>query len=104
MTVRKYERVPTNDATLNRVQERLESAFVPISRCSLINGRLIEDLDLSTTTLNIPHGLGRPYQGYLVADLNADARVYRDTSSTSDPSQFLPLRASGTVTAKVWVF
>ena len=104
MALRKYERVQSQDSTINRIQDRLESAFVPIFGSLVVDGILLEDLSLSTATLEIPHGLGRPYRGYFVADLNADARVYRDTSSTSNPSQFLPLKASGAVTAKVWVF
>ena len=104
MALRKYERVQSQDSTINRIQDRLESAFVPIFGSLVVDGILLEDLSLSTATLEIPHGLGRPYRGYFVADLNADARVYRDTSSASNPSQFLPLKASGAVTAKVWVF
>ena len=104
MTLRKYERVQSQDSTINRIQDRLESAFVPIFGSLVVDGIILEDLSLSTANLEIPHGLGRRYRGYLVADLSADARVYRDTSSTSDSSQFLPLKASGAVTAKVWVF
>tara|TARA_Y100001938_G_scaffold87002_1_gene119312 strand:- start:663 stop:977 length:315 start_codon:yes stop_codon:yes gene_type:complete len=104
MALRKYERVQSQDPTINKVQERLERAFIPLFGSLIIDGVLIEDLSLNTSTLEIPHGLGRPYRGYFVADLNADARVYRDTSSASNPSQFLPLKASGAVTAKVWVF
>ena len=104
MALRKYERVSSKDPEINRVQDRLDSAFVTIFKSSIIDGILIENLHLSTSTLEIPHKLGRRFIGFLNANTNANDTIYRDASSTSNPSEFIALKASGSVTAKVWVF
>ena len=99
-----YLRYRTDNADLEQVQDAVQKKFGELDEISVLNGKLIEDLNLSTATLDIPHKLGRKYRGYFIADLTADVRVYRDTASTKDPSVILPLKASGTATAKVWVF
>ena len=105
MTLRKYERVPTNDATLNRIQERLEDILLPVASASIIDGRLISDIDLASgTTSIITHSLGRNISGWIVVSKDAAQHVYDVQSSNDDPDKFLYLTAGGTVTVSVWVF
>ena len=61
----------------------------------------LKDLDLSTTELKIPHGLGRRPSGFIVLTRDAAQVIYE--SSTSDVT-FINLKAGGAVTADVWVF
>ena len=69
----------------------------------ILDGELIEDVVLSTTGVNVSHGLGRPWRGWVVVDIDTTATVYR--ASSDDESVFLRLRASaGTPIIKVWVF
>jgi hypothetical protein len=99
-----YLRYRTNNKDIEQVQDAIQKKFGELDGVDVLNGRLLEDVSLSTATADIPHGLGRRYKGYFIADLTADVRVYRDTASTKDPLVILPLKASGTATAKVWVF
>ena len=99
-----YLRYRTDNADLEQVQDSIEKKFDELDKLAILDGKLLENLSLSTATLDIPHKLGRKYRGYFIADLTADVRVYRDTTSTKDPAVILPLKASGTATAKVWVF
>jgi hypothetical protein len=62
------------------------------------------DITIGTATTLVPHGLGRKIQGWQVVDTLADARIWRDSTSTADLARFLPLRASASVTIKLWVF
>ena len=48
MTIRKFERVSTDDSTLNRIQERVEDAFVPVLSSSILDGKIINDVDLAS--------------------------------------------------------
>tara|TARA_R110000824_G_scaffold3277_4_gene15568 strand:- start:3871 stop:4179 length:309 start_codon:yes stop_codon:yes gene_type:complete len=99
-----YLRYRTDNADLEQVQDSIEKKFDELDKLAILDGKLLENLSLSTATLDIPHKLGRKYRGYFIADLTAVVLVCRDTASTKDPAVILPLKASGTATAKVWVF
>ena len=99
-----YLRYRTDNADIEQVQDAIQKKFGEMDDLAILDGKLLENLSLSTATLDIPHKLGRKYRGYFIADLTADVRVYRDTASTKDPAVILPIKASGTATAKVWVF
>ena len=105
MALRKYERVPTSDPVVNRVQERLFDVLLPVTSASIIDGKLLTDLDLASgTTSIISHGLGRDIVGWIVVGKNAAQHVYDVQSSNDDPNKFLYLTAGGTVTVDLWVF
>ena len=105
MTLRRYERVPTNDATLNRIQESIEDAFLPVSEASILDGRLVTGVSLASgTTSIISHNLNRRLRGWIVVGKNAAQHVYDVQSSNEDPDKFLYLTAGGTVTVDLWVF
>tara|TARA_R110001583_G_scaffold139366_3_gene291537 strand:- start:1595 stop:1912 length:318 start_codon:yes stop_codon:yes gene_type:complete len=105
MSLRKFERVSTNDSTLSRIQERIEDAFVPVLSASILNGKIIKDVNLASgTTAKISHGLGRNLSGWIVVGKNAAQHVYDLQSSNENKDKFLHLTAGGTVTVSLWVF
>ena len=105
MALRRYERIPTRDETLNRVQERVEDALLPVSSAKILDGHILENQSLASgTTSEIAHSLGRNLIGYIVVKRDAAHHVY-DTQDTNDtPDKTLYLTASGTVTVDLWVF
>jgi hypothetical protein len=71
---------------------------------NVLQGNVIDNVSLGTTATMIAHKLGRKFLGWQILDIQGDARVWRDTSITDRPEQFLPLKASSSVTVKLWVF
>jgi hypothetical protein len=59
---------------------------------------------LAAGTTLVPHRLNRPVRGWRVVDTTADARVWRDTTSTEPADRFLALRCSANTTVKLEVF
>ena len=105
MALRKFERVSTSDETLSRIQERIEDAFLPVSNASIIDGKIIKDVELASgTTKVLSHQLGRNLNGWIVVSKNAAQHVYDVQSSNDNLDKFLYLTASGTVTVNLWVF
>tara|TARA_R100000458_G_C8255167_1_gene231382 strand:+ start:438 stop:746 length:309 start_codon:yes stop_codon:yes gene_type:complete len=102
--VANYLRYRTNNAELEQVQDSVEMAFDEVNQVDILNGRLLEDLDVLTSPQLFPHRLGRRFKGFIVVDSTADVRVFRDAASDSDPTIHLPLQATTTATVKVWVF
>ena len=66
----------------------------------IAQGKLLEDLEVTTATLRVAHGLGRKPRGWFPVDKNADARVWR----TAWDAKFITFNASVTVTINAWVF
>lgn len=105
MAIRKFEWIPTRDATINRIQKRLQDVLRPMSDCPVLDGRLIAGQDLASgTTSIISHGLGRNIVGWIVTGKDAAQHVYDVQASNDHPDKFLYLTAGGTVTVDLWVF
>lgn len=68
----------------------------------LLQGRLIEDVTLSTSPVLVAHKLGRAYRGWFLVDNNANTTVYNSVTDLEE--SFLELVASGSCTVSLWVF
>lgn len=98
-------RVKTKQEDLRQLQDSLDAVLNIIRGKQIIDGRLIEDIELSTTALNINHGLDNEVRGWIVVKKNANADVYEATSASTDlPKKQLKLIATAAVTISLWVF
>ena len=69
----------------------------------LLDGHLIEDIELTAATREIvQHGLGRKLRGYVVVKRNAGVSVYDEVPDR--PQDELWLQAASNVTISLWVF
>lgn len=68
----------------------------------IVDGRLIENVSVSTSPTNISHRLGRDWKGYIVTAASASVNVYHTTTTNRD--SVLTLTASGSATVSLWVF
>ena len=90
------------DFKLEQMQKNLVTAVNSLVDTPFLNGILIQNIDLSTTTVSIPHRLKRKYVGYFITKLDANAVVY--LGSTTEPETYLKLRASANCTVDVWLW
>ena len=89
----------------NTAQDHIESVINPILTSAIINGVILEDIDLvSTGFTSVEHKLGRKPRGYLVIRKSAAETVYEDVGDYDNRKLFIKLRASGSVTVNLWVF
>jgi hypothetical protein len=86
---------------VNALQDNIFAAIEQIRGHDLLKGRLIEDIELTTTAIVVDHKLGRPHVGWFVVKKNAGVDVW-ETSDSTDVA--IGLDASGTVTISLWVF
>lgn len=98
----KFARIPTQDATLSRVQDQVEQGFrgvfnsVPIAQGVLIEHAFTGSAD------RVGHSLGRDPIGYWVVESNTPISIPVRTR-TDDDTQFITLTGSAAV-VKIWVF
>ena len=89
----------------NNAQDHLEEVINPITDSQIIDGVILEDIALNSSTFTtIEHKLGRKPRGYLVIRKSAAQTVYEEAGDYDNRKLFIKLRASGTVTVNLWVF
>jgi hypothetical protein len=96
--------IQANLPEVNKLQENVKN-FVAQLNGQLLSGNILSSIALdAAATVDVPHQLGRAYQGWIVLDQDGSAIIWRDASSTSDRAKFLPLKTSADVTINLWVF
>ena len=82
-------------------QRDTKTAVDRLANIPLLDGRLLEDVALTTSASRVYHNLGRPVVGFWVVWTEGDTRVWVDGLNTST---FIELRANASSTVNLWVF
>jgi hypothetical protein len=69
----------------------------------LLGGRLIQRIAVSTTPVNVAHGLGRSWQGWVVTRVDAGITVFEATTQANS-AQFISLDATNSGTIDIYIF
>jgi hypothetical protein len=101
-----YERHRTDDPDLTKVQDKIEVFTEGLQSGGILSGRLLPGVQFaSSVTKNVPHGLGRKYQGYIVVSVNAKAVIQVVDGSNYRPAEYIAMQSNGVAcTASLWVF
>lgn len=97
--------INTKDYELGKVQDLLAQFFrrlfvdVPI-----LDGALIENVAITSSDTIVPHGLRRAFRGYFIVGKNAAEHVFTSSTVNNRPQDQIILKASGAVTASLYVF
>jgi len=103
--MRRFQKLNTDDAVVNRLQDNLSQALDPITSNPLLDRRVLTVQSLVTGSTNyVAHGLGRPLQGWSIVRQRGSASVYDAQDSNPNPSLTLALVTSGNVVVDIEVF
>lgn len=102
MTLVSLTRLHTADPQLNQVQDHIVRRVNPALAAEILDGRLVTGVSVGTSATDVPHGLSRPYRGWILTDNNTDCRVW--SPSTGDTSKVIVLQSSAATTISLWVF
>ncbi len=94
--------VKTDSSWLDRVQQMLAQVFDEWALHRHLKLDELKEQAIATSDTRVYHGLGRAARGRIIVYQSADARVW-DVAS-SNPSEYMVLRASAAVTVKLMVF
>lgn len=95
---------PTGDPKLDTFQQETRDAVRRLEDNNALDFVDLEAVVIGTAATLVSHRLGRRVVGWHLTDIRGDARVWRDTTSTADPEQFLVLKASAAVTINLRIF
>lgn len=99
-----FRRTQTEDPEIRRLQDAAEASLSSVLDKRVIDGRLIEDVSLSSGDNTIEHKLGRTLRGWIVTRLSAAVDIYDKQSTNNLTDLNLVLNSSGTATVSLWVF
>ncbi len=92
---------PSKDQAMNLLQTKWRSILNPLIANLFTQGQALTSVVLTNGTNVVNHKLGRLQQGWVIADQNAVADIYR-SQPFNDTT--LTLHSSAVVTVNLWVF
>lgn len=99
-----FRKVISGDRQSTQLQTNIEQAVSQVIKNPLIDGRLINSIQVSTTGTRIEHKLGRAPAGYLVIYKNSAAIVHDNLDTETKPEFFITLTASVDTLLGIWIF
>lgn len=98
---------PPKASELLRMQDNVAAALDPIAAVPVLGSSQVQGVEFVSTsapafTINVEHGLGRPWTNWMVTDRDANESVWR--SAADNPAKYLTLTASGAMTISVLVW
>ena len=103
MSVRDLKKIAGDDIS-NRSQDNTDTVLRPIVNSAIIDGVLLNDIELTYGANTIEHKLGRKLLGYIVVRKNNDAVISDAQDTNKLSSKNLILYSDTLVTVSLWCF
>ena len=97
-------RIQNQNVETQRYFDQLSQAVSQLGSVSLLDGVLLEGIELSSGDNSVSHKLGRKLRGWIITRKRASATVYDKQDSNTNPNKTLTLNASAAVSVDLWVF
>jgi len=93
------------DPQIARMQKSVEQATQQSRECPLIDGVPLRNIALpASLAVDVPHKLGRAWVGCIVTKTPSQLAVIAQAPNQTDPTKFITLVTTVSVTIDVWVF
>ena len=102
--LQKFSPTNTPDTILNRIQDQIQKILRPVLDNQVLDGVLLQEVDLASGLNVIEHKLGRKLVGWFIVRLRANENIWDTQDSNQLPAKTLYLNATGAVTVDVYVF
>ena len=95
---------PQNES-ITQTQSNVNTAVKQIANSPIIDGVIVENIDVGTGDTVVNHELGREPLGWIVVRKNEAGEVYESTTVNKNRDKFLLLRGStATTNTNFWIF
>lgn len=99
-----FKRFNSQSRELVQLQGNIQSAFSQVLLIPILNGVLLENLEIVAGDNTITHKLGRRIRGYLVTRKNSASDIYDKISTDTALDQSFTLNSSADCIISLWVF
>jgi hypothetical protein len=97
--INKFPRTVVKDPELRQVQDNVARCFDDITGKEILNGQLLEGIQLTAGLNYIDHKLGRQVRGYRIVRLSANV-----SAPMWDVDNKIIINAAAPVAVSIWVF
>jgi hypothetical protein len=103
-----FVRTVTGEDTVESIQNNLENSFRSVEACPLLDGHLLEDIELPNGITDVDHKLGRELKGWFLTRTRnlAGGDICDKQSLHNETDKILRLSSTyaATITVDLWVF
>jgi hypothetical protein len=99
-----FRQFKSDEREIVQLQQNIESALTQLQTAPMLDGILLEALELTSGDNTITHKLGRKVRGYIVTRKSAAVDLYDKISTDTNLSKDFTLNSSGVATISLWVF
>ena len=95
---------PQNES-ITQTQSNVNTAVKQIANSPIIDGVIVENIDVGTTDTVVNHKLGREPLGWIIVRKNEAGEIYESTTVNNNRDKFQLLRGStATTDTNFWIF
>lgn len=94
----------TQGLNLQQMQNTWASQLNPLLATPIIDGNLLEGIDISSGSNVVNHKLGRKLRGWIIVRIDGVAVIYDTQATNQTPELTLTLTSDAAVTVSLWVF
>jgi hypothetical protein len=102
--IKRIAQVQSEDRVISQLQQNITASVNPILDNQLIDGVLLQGVNLSVGTTTVNHKLSRKLVGWFLTRKRALANVYDTQDSNSIPDRTLDLVSDAAVTVDIYCF
>ena len=103
MAIKAFKKILMKTFETVTLQENVAEFTNSITSNPLLDGLLLKDISVSTSSTDISHKLGRNLIGFIITNADADVNVWK-SATQSNTTLIVALTASATATVDIWVF
>lgn len=89
---------------LPKMQTAWASQLNPVIANALLQGQMLQGVNLINGTTQVNHGLGRKLVGWFPVGQNAQANLWDSQATNNTPQLTLIINSNAAVTVSLWVF
>jgi hypothetical protein len=104
MAINAFRKSKFVDLPVSQLQNAIALWTSQLTNNPILSGRLIEDIDVTSGSTIIDHGLKAPVRGYIITKVSANVNIWCDPANQTLPNTQLVLDSSGTATISLYVF
>lgn len=97
-----FRKVFTGDRSFDTLQTNIEAAVGNFLRIPILDGVLLENIELIAGQTAVQHKLDRKFKGYIIVRKSNAASIYDIVNN--EPEKYVTLDSSIPCTVSIWIF
>ena len=99
-----FTKINTNDLTVQKIQDSLDTIFNNIFKCPFLDGHEVTVSFTQNMDQVISHGLNRAYKGFIPINPNNFGLIKISDTINTQQNQKIILQATNSLVTSIWIF